>query len=124
MELILKDINLSINQSNKDSSIFSDEPKKKSVAVSYSKPEIAEINKARDAKSMNEKEVDEWLNEKNVPDQIKNMIRPCNGEVLDQLFKMRQSAPEFYFQTISKNSINDLKSILMFSLELEKLFEI
>ena len=129
LELIFKEINLSINQSNKDSdkmkSINFNEPTKTSVSHSYSKPDtkVPEV-KVKDAKSMNEKEVDEWLTVKNVPDQIRNLLRPCNGEVLHQLFKMRNSAPEFYFQSISKNSNVELKAILLFSLELEKLFEI
>ena len=124
IELVFKEINLSINQINKDSDHAKSVPAKASVTRSFSKP-IAQNSENQEfhSKHMNEAQVDKWFREKSISDGFKNILCPCNGEVLHQLFKMRNSAPEFYFQSISKNSNLELKSILLFSLELEKLFE-
>jgi hypothetical protein len=120
MELILKDINLSINQSNKDSSTFSNEPKKKSIALNYSKQVV---NPSASAIGWSEKQVEDWFKEKNVNTEIVSIIRPCDGELLHQLYTMLVGAPEFFYQSISKKNTVDLRTALVFSLCLKKLFE-
>jgi hypothetical protein len=115
--IMLKELNLSINQSNKIALTLA--PPVPSVGCSS-----APLNQIDySARNWNEKQINDWFVEKKVPQHVMTMLNPCNGEVLYQLYRLRSSAPEFYFQSITKDSNLDLKSVLSFSLDLEKLFE-
>jgi len=74
-------------------------------------------------KNWNEQRTDEWFNEKNVPNEIKNILRPYDGDVLYQLYKLRKSAPEFFYQSIASKGNIDLPAVLLFTYNLENLFE-
>ena len=76
------------------------------------------------AKAWTENEVSAWFIENALNNSIFAFLRPCTGAILFQMFKMRNDAPEFYFQTLK--SIYDLKfsDLLLFTSCLENLFTI
>jgi hypothetical protein len=69
-----------------------------------------------------ENEVNVWFNDKNVDPGIVNALKPCNGELLHQLFLLQQEAPEFFYQSVSKNQQVGLRNVLLFACNLKKLF--
>lgn len=69
-----------------------------------------------------ESEVDAWFGTNNIDKTIREKLVPCNGQILRQLYDMKQTAPEFYFKSLAENSSVDLKAILIFTNFLEKLF--
>lgn len=71
----------------------------------------------------NESQVKEWFDRNEINEGIKKELLPCNGVILQQLYVMRCDAPEFYFQSLGKGNNADLKSIIMFTFHLKKLFE-
>ena len=74
------------------------------------------------ADAWGEDEVNTWFTKNALNKAIFAFLRPCTGAILFQMFKMRNDAPEFYFQTLK--SIYDLKfsDLLLFTSCLEKLF--
>lgn len=69
-----------------------------------------------------EDEVREWFEAVNVDKALMETLLPSNGALLRQLYDMKQKAPEFYFQSLNESGRIKLKSILLFSELLEKLF--
>ena len=74
-------------------------------------------------KTWNEEKTDEWFSEKKVPVEIRNIMKPYNGDVLYQLYKLRKGAPEFFYQSIASKCSVVLPDILLFTYNLENLFE-
>lgn len=72
--------------------------------------------------SWNEQQVKEWFESNNIDHKIVKEFYPCTGEVLKQLYDMRNDAPEFYFQSLKTNK-TDLKNVLEFTNLLKKLFD-
>jgi hypothetical protein len=73
--------------------------------------------------SWNEKQVDDWLNDKNIHPVIVENVRPSNGKLLSQLFSMQQEAPEFFYSSISSNKQITTREVALFAFELKTLFE-
>ena len=124
IELVFKEINLSINQINKDSDNAKSVPTKSSATRSFSKP--TENNETADISVIlkwSEKQVEDWFNENKLGSSIFLIIKPCDGELLHQLYTLLLTAPEFFYQSLSKNNSVDLRTALVFSLNLKKLFE-
>lgn len=69
-----------------------------------------------------ENQVFEWFETNKIDRLIMELLLPCEGGILRQLYGLRRDAPEFYFQSLSQNRNVELKSILAFSRSLEKLF--
>ncbi len=73
-----------------------------------------------------EKEVEDWLIEKNVHPIIIENLNSFNGKVLSELFLMKDESPKFFYESIAvKDQATDdllLKDMALFSYELKKLF--
>ncbi len=73
-----------------------------------------------------EKEVENWLIEKNIHPVIIENLNSFNGKVLSELFLMKDETPKFFYESIAmgnqaKHGIL-LKDMAMFTFELKKLF--
>jgi hypothetical protein len=80
------------------------------------------INDTKKIENWNEKQVDDWLNEKKIHPVIVENVRPSNGKLLSQLFSMQQEAPEFFYSSISSNKQIVTREIAHFAFELKTLF--
>jgi hypothetical protein len=70
-----------------------------------------------------EAEVDSWFIEKNIDSKIASSLKPCNGKVLYQLFKLQIEAREFFYQSISNGFEKvSFRNVLIFASHLETLF--
>lgn len=69
-----------------------------------------------------EDRVKQWFTENNIDHRLVKEFYPCTGEVLKQLYDMRNDAPEFYFQSLKTNK-TELKHVLEFTNLLKKLFD-
>ena len=77
-----------------------------------------------DASNWSELQVIEWAKNLNINNSIIEDLKPCNGKILNQLFKILITAPEFFYCALTaKNRIN-LRDVAVFTSELEILFKI
>jgi hypothetical protein len=127
LALILHEMNLATNLDAKNAQVA---PSLFSIAeatkVSLVPPQVIPSVGAQPKSNVlnwSEKQVQNWFEEKKVDTAIWAIIKPCNGELLHQLFTLQIGCPEFFFQSITKNSKVDLRKALVFSLNLKKLFE-
>lgn len=79
-------------------------------------------NQRKEAENWNESEVQKWLMENEIGD-FYETLKPINGKVLYQLYLMQVHTPEFYFKSLTKNDLVDIKSVASFSAKLKDLFE-
>lgn len=69
-----------------------------------------------------EDEVKKWFTDCKIHESIMEELFPCTGIILQQLYDMKSTAPEFYYQSMGKNKNVNLRSILQFTHHLNKLF--
>lgn len=70
-----------------------------------------------------EKSVKSWLKENKISIALAKRLMPCTGAELRQMYELKKSAPEFYYQILnSKKSLKSLKEIFHFSESLNNLF--
>jgi hypothetical protein len=100
---------------NNASSNVSNEPLSKNRSASLT--ECAKIS-ITDKSSVND--VEEWFRCENLNMNIFNHLEPCDGEILKQYFLLKSNAPEYFYRTLEK--MVDLRSALLFSSKLSKLF--
>lgn len=70
----------------------------------------------------NESQVEKWLSEKGVS-AVYEILKPLDGKVLYQLYLVQMHTPEFFYKSLTKNEIIDIKVIAYFTLALKELFE-
>ncbi len=70
-----------------------------------------------------ESDVENWIKDKNVNKDILDNVLPCNGKLLNQLYKMKQEAPEFFYNSITSKKSIPTREVAMFTLELDNLFK-
>ena len=68
-------------------------------------------------------DVDNWFTEKKINNSIKANISPCDGKVLEQLFKMSIEVPEFFYSCLRNDTKANLKDLAFFATELRVLNE-
>ena len=69
-------------------------------------------------------EAKSWFLDNKIDAKIISLLSPCDGEVLEQLYKVKCEAPEFFYQSIGANNKEiDLKALVRFSVKLSELFE-
>lgn len=68
-----------------------------------------------------EDEVEKWFKESGSMI-IYEKLRPCNGELLNQLYELKVNAPEFFYKFVTSDNKLDCRSILVFGNNLNKLF--
>lgn len=79
--------------------------------------------KTNNVEAWSEDDVKQWFMTNSVDANIMEAILPCKGSILKQLFSMKQTASEFYFQALNKNKNVELKSMLDFNEKMDKLFQ-
>jgi hypothetical protein len=73
--------------------------------------------------------VEQWMAEKNVSGTIRRNVLPCNGRILNQMLCMLESAPEFFYNSISNNPASrdsvpvSTRDVALFAYELKNLFK-
>ena len=79
-------------------------------------------NEHDDVSKWSEDQVEKWFQQNGYLN-ILERIEPCDGRLLYQLNKMRLTAPEFFYQSISNKNELDLRSLLVFADKLDILFK-
>jgi hypothetical protein len=69
-----------------------------------------------------EAEINFWLIDKNISPAIILNVSPCDGKLLEQLFRMSKEVPEFFFSSLRADTNASLKDIAYFTSELKILF--
>ena len=72
-------------------------------------------------KKWSKSEVSDWFREKNIHQNIINILKDSDGEILYQSYQMYLKAPQFFYDILMKET-NSLIDLLKFTSELEKLF--
>ena len=98
--------------SNVSNEPFKSKNNSASIATECAKLSITDKSSAND--------VEEWFRNENLNMDIFNHLKPCDGEILKQYFLLKSNAPEYFYRTLEK--IVDLRSALLFSSKLSKLF--
>lgn len=76
-----------------------------------------------EVRKWNRSQVETWFEQNSLNKSILNEMKTvCNGEILEQLAQIKNRAPEFFYQSISKSTGSDLSAVAHFSLCLDKLF--
>ena len=70
-----------------------------------------------------ETDVKKWFNENNFNVKILKEMEPCDGDLLYQMHILQIEAPEFFYQSITKDKSVELRSALIFSKKLKELFK-
>lgn len=82
---------------------------------------ISSKSKTNKIENWSEEQVKDWFIEKNLNMKIFDAFAPINGDLLFQLYEMKNCSPEFYYQSLNR-IVGDMRSILNFSLNINKLF--
>ena len=86
-------------------------------------PQVTETQNKQDlVKKWRAEEVKNWFNENKFHEKIFREMDPCDGDLLYQMHVLQIEAPEFFYQSITKDKSVDLKSALIFSKKLKELF--
>jgi hypothetical protein len=67
-------------------------------------------------------DTENWFNNKKIHSSIKENMSPCDGRLLEQLYKMSHEVPEFFYSTLRLDTKANLKDIACFTVELRLLF--
>lgn len=79
--------------------------------------------KTKEILTWDKKKCNEWMIEKNVSKIIIDKIgADCDGEVLDQFYQMKNSAPQFFYQTFFELADHDVCAMSKFASSLANLF--
>jgi hypothetical protein len=121
---LIHEIGLKFKAENTASSL----PKfgKTSVKLLKSIPKPVQEDETQNKKDLiqkwSEKEVKKWFDENKFHEKIFKEMDPCDGDLLFQMHILQIEAPEFFYQSITKDKSVDLKSALIFSKKLKELF--
>ena len=55
-----------------------------------------------------------WFKKKKINKIIIESIKPCNGNILKQLYEMMHEAPEFFYSSLNHNKAVQLRDIAHF----------
>jgi hypothetical protein len=84
-------------------------------------PPLKQEEEANNVLKWTEKDVEKWFRDKNVNKDILDNVLPCNGKLLNQLHKMKQEAPEFFYNSITSKKNIPTREVAIFTLELDSL---
>ena len=94
------------------------------TATVEKEPVVVVDFKRKHVNEWNEKDVEQWLTEAKIHEQIVADLKACNGIVLRELHKMKLEAPEYFYSRLSHASTTvKLSDIAHFSYNLRLLFE-
>jgi hypothetical protein len=95
---------------------------KVSIQPVMSVPPMCNAPKQDSVKDWSEEKVNKWFNDNNVHEGIIKEVKPCDGDLLYQIHLLQKDAPEFFYQSITKDKSVDLKAALLFSKKLKEIF--
>ena len=82
----------------------------------------SQVETTNDVVAWSDQDVKSWF-EKVECSSLYESLKPCNGELLQQLNDMRKNAPEFFYQFIWLDKSLDRRTLLLFANNFRKLFE-
>ena len=100
----------------------SDDMSEDVIVKKSSKKKTVSLTKKIKKRPLTEEQVKEWFVQNNLNMDIFEYFSPCNGEILKQLYEMKSSAPEFYYKAMHRIEENCLRSIVLFTARLSKLY--
>ena len=78
--------------------------------------------KSSNATNWKENDVEKWFKDEAINVLILEDLRPCDGLILNQLFEILKTSPDFFYSTLTaKNKIN-LRDVAVFTYKLKRLF--
>jgi hypothetical protein len=83
----------------------------------------ATISDSKSLKNWTNTEVQNWLDKTCVNQEIFNVLKLFDGEMMVQLSRVKKTAPDYYFSAISRNNSIDLYHVLKFTIEFEKIID-
>ena len=91
------------------------------------KPTTTTNNNYQKVLNWSQTDVEKWLETKSINLTIVNNLKPCDGRILYQMYRILQSAPEFFYCAMktdanSNSSTLSLKDLALFVYELTALF--
>jgi hypothetical protein len=87
------------------------------------------ISTKNEAIEWSERKVESWMCDKNVNPTIRKNVLPCDGKILNQMYCMLESAPEFFYNSISNSASREntvpapTRDVALFAYELKILFK-
>ena len=78
-----------------------------------------------DGESMNEVQVNAWFERNKLDLAIKELVEPCNGQMLKQFWEIKDQCHQFFMQLLKNKLVDKPKHdelIKQFSLALDKMF--
>lgn len=81
-----------------------------------------QTNSNKSIEDWNEDQVENWFVDKKIDPIIAKKILPCDGNILKQLYELKQKAPEYFFILLDKDRCLELRSVLRLNASLDKLF--
>ena len=76
---------------------------------------VIEKQKTNLVDNWSEAEVKQWFSKNNINNAILEHLSPCSGVVLKQIYDMKKTAPEFYYQSLKEIKGISLSSISLFT---------
>jgi len=107
--------------------ILNIEPKYDNTVVNLTKKMTEENLKNKNGNenvtNWNESDIEKWFSEEAINMLILEDLRPCDGKILNQLFEILTTSPDFFYSALTaKNKIN-LRDVAVFTYKLKKLFK-
>lgn len=94
-------------------------PTKKAIRLDYSKKQAVTY----EVEKWSENDVTKWVERNNFDSIIIAALKEFDGRMLKHLHSIKNSAPEYFYSTISQNKTLNLKACVKFSLELDELLK-
>jgi hypothetical protein len=111
IEKIIHEIRVSESNMGKSNSV---------ISMNDIKPQLSKVSNNKFEK-WSEENVKDWFVTNNLSLKIFEAFSPMNGDLLFQIYELKNSAPEFYHQSLIRID-NDMRSIMMFSMMITKLY--
>ena len=67
--------------------------------------------------------VKEWFAQNNLPINIFDYFKPCNGKILKELYSMKSSSPDLYYQSFKDIKGLKFNALILFSAKLDEVFK-
>ena len=87
------------------------------------KNSLEDMNNSQIKESMTEIQVEKWFVQEKIDTLIVNFLGKCNGQILKQLWELRQSLPQFFYNPLKNIPQLNQDSIDNFEKALNKLFK-
>jgi len=111
IEKIIHELKVSESNMGKSNSV---------ISMNDIKPQLSKTSSNK-LEKWSEENVKDWFVANGLSLKIFEAFSPMNGDLLFQIYEMKNSAPEFYHQALIRID-NDMRSIMMFSMMITKLY--